>query len=106
MEQEARAVKHKPLITIAELLKREGHWLGGKRPKEYMLRWNLWNLDKGHLLKYPNGSTVSLPAEPFDYKKAAALFAKLPDPVAEVMNQPNEFLLSVPWRKPKKGKRP
>jgi hypothetical protein len=74
--------------TIEDLIRREGHYLGGMRPK-----WIPWKDVKRRL--------DQIPVQPMDWGKMAHVFAKMTRRWSRLLKRRNLLLSAVSWRKPK-----
>lgn len=77
------------MITIVELIKREGRWLGGQRPRtKYAIEWKPGTI----FMKYPSCRDT------FDWVKfSKAAQTKDERELRRIMGSPNELLANVIW---------
>lgn len=86
------------MITIQELLLREGRWLGGQNPRpKFRIEWNPSTV----FIKYPWIGEASIDA--FDWAKVSKLANKTNRRLIRIMHRPDPLLQHVPWI-PSQGK--
>jgi hypothetical protein len=80
----------KKLVTIQELLERDGHWLGGQRPR-YMTATEVLRRNR----------EKPIPYNVFDWAKVSKKQrTKDAHELQHMMNAPNQLLADAPWLQP------